>query len=254
MEILGIDIGSYGIKGAIVDTLKGQILSDRISTPPLEDTTPHKVLAKMHQLVRKEFQWDGPVGCAFPAPLSRGIVLSAKRINDSWTDVNAEQLFSEITDNPVSVINDTDATGLAEIYFGAGKHQKGSTIVLTVGTGIGSSVFIEQKLLPNTELGLIEIRGRTVEEQASNKTRKEEGFPKKIWASRLQVVLEHFEKIFHPDLFILGGQLSRKAEKTFPFIKINTPFKPASFQNDASIVGAAMVAAQEKEEGVLFEG
>lgn len=252
MEVLGIDIGSYGIKGAIVDTDKGQILSDRISTPPLEDTTPHKILAKIHQVVKKDFQWDGPVGCAFPAPLSRGIVLSAKRINDSWTDANAEQLFSEITDNPMSVINDTDATGLAEMYFGAGKHQKGVTIVLTVGTGIGSSLFIGQKLVPNTELGLMEIRGRTVEEHASNKTRKEEGFPKKTWANRLQLVLEHFEKIFHPDLFILGGQLSRKTEKTFPFIKINTTFKAASFQNDASIVGAAMVAAKKKREGTLF--
>lgn len=252
MEVLGIDIGSYGIKGSIVDTDQGKILSERISTPPLEDTTPHKILAKIHQVVRKEFQWNGPVGCAFPAPLSRGIVLSAKRISDSWIDANAEQLFSEITDNPVSVINDTDATGLAEMYFGAGKHQKGVTVVLTVGTGIGSSLFIGQTLVPNTELGLIEIQGRTVEQLASNKTRKEEGFAKKTWANRLQVVLEHFEKIFHPDLFILGGQLSQKTDKTFPFIKINTTFKAASFQNDASIVGAAMVAAQKKREGTLF--
>lgn len=243
MEVLGIDIGSYGIKGCIVDTIEGEILSDRITTPPLDDTTPHKVLAKMHQVVKKEFQWSGPVGCAFPAPLNRGIVLSAKRIHDSWVDANAEQLFSEITDNQVSVINDTDATGLAEMHFGAGQYQEGLTIVLTVGTGIGSSLFMDGQLVPNTELGLMEIRGITVEERASNKVRKEEGIRKKAWASRLQLVLENFEKIFHPDLFILGGQLSRKANKTFPFIKINTTFKPASFQNDASIVGAAMVAA-----------
>ncbi|MCW9705473.1 polyphosphate--glucose phosphotransferase [Fodinibius salsisoli] len=252
MEVLGIDIGSYGIKGATVDTQQGKILSDRISTPPLEDTTPHKVLAQIHQVVRKEFQWNGPVGCAFPAAVSKGIVLSGKRINDSWVDANAEQLFAEITDNPVSVINDTDATGLAEIYFGAGKHQTGSTIVLTVGAEIGSSLFIGQQLVPNTELGLIEIQGQTVEKHASNETREKGGFPKKTWASRLQVVLEHFEKIFHPDLFIIGGEISRKTNKIFPFIKINTPFKPTSFQNDASIVGAAMVAAQKKKEGVLF--
>lgn len=251
MEILGIDIGSYGIKGCIVDTAEGKLLSDRISTPPLEDTTPHKVLAQMHQVVKKEFQWNGPVGCAFPAPVHRGIVLSAKRIHDSWIDADAQQLFSEITDNPVSVINDTDATGLAEIHFGAGKQQEGLAIVLTVGTGIGSSLFMNGQLVPNTELGLMEIRGITVEERASNKARKEEGIRKKTWASRLQLVLEHFEKIFHPNLFILGGQLSRKADKTFPFIKINTTFKPASFQNDASIVGAAMVAAQQKEKGAF---
>lgn len=243
MEVLGIDIGSYGIKGCIVDTKKGEILSERKSTPPLEDTTPHKILAQLHQIVKKEFQWDGLVGCAFPAPVNKGIVLSAKRVDDSWVDADAEQLFSEITDNPVSVINDTDATGLAEIYFGAGQNQEGLSIVLTVGTGIGSSIFMDGKLVPNTELGLMEIRGITIEERASNKSRKEEGLRKKTWAKRLQLVLEHLEKIFHPDLFILGGQLSRKADKTFPYIKINTTFKAANFQNDASIVGAAMIAA-----------
>lgn len=248
MEVLGIDIGSYGIKGCIVDTEKGEIISERKSTPPLEDTTPHKVLAQMHQIVKKEFQWNGRVGCAFPAPVNQGIVLSAKRIDDSWTDADAEQLFSEITDNPVSVINDTDATGLAEMYFGAGQNQEGLSIVLTVGTGIGSSLFMDGKLIPNTELGLMEIRGITVEERASNKSRKEEGIRKKTWAKRLQLVLVHFEKIFHPNLFILGGQLSRKSDKMFPYIKINTTFKPASFLNDASIVGAAMVASDKKKE------
>jgi polyphosphate glucokinase len=248
MKVLGIDIGSYGIKGCIVDTNKGEIISERKSTPPLEDTTPHKVLAQMHQIVRKEFDWNGPVGCAFPAPVNKGIVLSAKRIDDSWVDADAEQLFSEITDNPVTVINDTDATGLAEMYFGAGQNQAGLTIVLTVGTGIGSSLFMDGRLIPNTELGLMEIRGITVEERASDKSRKEEGLRKKTWAKRLQLVLEHFEKTFHPDLFILGGQLSRKADKMFPFIKINTAFKPADFLNDASIVGAAMVATDKKNQ------
>lgn len=248
MEVLGIDIGSNGIKGCIVDTEKGKIISDRKGTPPLEDTTPHKVLAQMHQIVRNEFDWEGPVGCAFPAPVNKGIVLSANRIDNSWRDANAEQLFSEITDNPFFVINDTDATGLAEMYFGAGQNQEGLTIVLTVGTGIGSSLFIDGRLVPNTELGLMEIRGITVEERASNKSRKEEGIRKKTWAKRLQLALEHFEKIFHPDLFILGGQLSQKADKMFPFIKINTAFKPADFLNDASIVGAAMIATDKKKE------
>ncbi len=246
MEVLGIDIGSYGIKGCIVDTEKGEIISERKSTPPLDDTTPHKILAKMHQIVTKEFEWDGPVGCAFPAPVNKGIVLSAKRVDNSWVDANAQQLFSEITENEFSVVNDTDATGLAEMHFGAGQNQEGVTIVLTVGTGIGSSLFMDGRLVPNTELGLMEVRGITVEERASNKSHKEEGVRKKTWAKRLELVLEHFEKIFHPDLFILGGQLSRKADKTFPFIKINTAFKAASFLNDASIVGAAMVAAHKR--------
>lgn len=247
MEVLGIDIGSYGIKGCIVDTKKGEILSRRYSTPPLEDTSPHKLLSQLHEVVRKNFSWDGPVGCAFPAPVSKGIVLSARRIDDSWVDADAEQLFSEITGNPVSVINDTDATGIAEMHFGVGQQQKGLVIVLTVGTGIGSSLFMDGKLIPNTELGQLEIRGISIEERASNKSRKEEGIRKKTWARRLQLMLETYENIFHPDLFILGGQLSRKADKTFPYIKINTVFKPASFLNDASIVGAAMVASEKKE-------
>lgn len=247
MEVLGIDIGSYGIKGCIVDTRKGEFLSERYSTPPLDDTSPHKLLSQLHEVVKKRFQWDGPVGCAFPAPVSKGIVLSAKRIDPSWVDADAEQLFSEITGNPVSIINDTDATGIAEMRFGAGEHQEGLVIVLTVGTGIGSSLFMNGKLVPNTELGLVEIRGITVEERASNKSRKEEGIRKKTWAKRLQLMLETYESIFHPDLFILGGQLSRKADKTFPYIKTNTVFKPAKFQNDASIVGAAIVASEKKE-------
>ncbi len=248
MEVLGIDIGNSGIKGCIVDTERGGVISDRKSTAPLEDTTPHKILAKMHQIVTKEFRWKGPVGCAFPAPVNKGIVLSAKRIDDSWIDANAEQLFSEITENEFSVINDTDATGLAEMHFGGGQNQEGVTIVLTAGIAIGSSVFMDGRLVPNTELELMEIRGITVEEYASNKSRKEEAIHKKTWTKRLQLVLEHLEKIFHPDLFILGGKLSRKEDKAFPFIKINTAFKAASFLNDASIVGAAMVAAHKKSQ------
>lgn len=247
MEVLGIDIGSYGIKGCIIDTEKGKLLSEQYSTSPLEDTSPPKILSMMHQVVKKHFNWQGPIGCAFPAPVSHGNVLSAKRIDPSWVDVDAEQLFAEITGNPVTVINDTDATGLAEMHFGAGKHQDGFVIVLTVGTGIGSSLFMDHKLIPNTELGQVEIRGITIEKRASNKTRKEEGLGKKTWANRLQLALEKYENIFHPDLFILGGQLSRKAKKVFPYIKINTSFKPASFENEASIVGAAMVATDQKE-------
>lgn len=252
MEVLGIDIGSYGIKGCVVDTKEGKILSDRYSTDPLDDTSPHKVLAKLHGVVKKHFKWDGLVGCAFPAPIRNGIVLSAKRIESSWTDANAEQLFAEITDNQFAVINDTDATGIAEMHFGSGAGQDGLVVVLTVGTGIGSSLFMNGKLVPNTELGLIEIGGTSIEGQASNRSRKQDGLRKKEWARRLQQMLETYEKIFHPDLFILGGQLSRNTEKTFPFIKINTRFKAASFLNEASIVGAAMVAANKPKSEKVF--
>lgn len=253
MKVLGIDIGSYGVKGCIVDTKKGELVSEQYNTPPLEDTSPPKILSQMHQVVKKHFSWTGPIGCAFPAPVSNGNVLSARRVDSSWVDVDARQLIEEITDNPVTVINDTDAAGIAEMHFGAGKRQEGFVIVLTVGTGIGSSLFMDGALIPNTELGLIQIKGKSVEEWASNKSRKEQDLGKKEWAARLQQALETYENIFHPDLFILGGQLSRKASKIFPYIKINTTFKPAVFENEASIIGAAMVAvASDQKEKVFY--
>lgn len=242
MKALGIDIGSAGIEGCIVDTRKGEIISERKSMPPLEDTTPHKVLAQMHQIVRKEFAWKGAVGCAFPSPVNNGIVLSGREIDDSWVDANAEQLFSEITDNPVSVINNTDATGLAEIHFGAGQNQQGLTIVLTVGASMGSSLFMDGRLVPNTELGLMEIGGTIAEKRASQNPSEESSLRKERWADRLQVVLEHFEKVFHPNLFILGGELGQMAQKVFPYLKINTAFKAADLQKGARIIGAAIIA------------
>lgn len=251
MEILGIDIGSYGIKGAIVDTEKGEIISKKKTTDKIEDTRPHKLISKLHKVVKK-FDWDGPIGCAFPAATSKGIILSTTRVDTGWIDADAEHLFSEITGCPVSVINDTDATGLAEMNFGAGKDQSGTVIVLTVGTGIGSSIFVDGKLVPNTELGEIEIKGISIEERASNRVRKKEGIRKKTWGKRLQLVLEHYEHLFHPNLFILGGQLSQKADKTFPYIKIKTKFKAASLLNEASIVGAAWYAASVQKKNKEF--
>lgn len=242
MEVLGIDIGSYGIKGGIIDTEKGEYVSDKYSTDPMEDTSPHKVLSQLHKVVRK-FKWKGPIGCAFPAPIRNGIVLSTERIDESWIQADATQLISEITDSHVTVVNDTDATGIAEMRYGAGKGQNGVVVVLSIGTGIGSSLFIDGKLVPNTELGHIEIKGIRIEERASNKARKEEGIRKKAWGKRIHLILSHIEDLFHPDLFILGGQISRKANKTFPFIKIQTRFEAAKFLNEASIIGAAISAA-----------
>ena len=242
MKVLGIDIGSYGIKAAVVDTVKGEIISGKKSTDKLEDSRPHKIISKVHKLVKK-FDWYGPIGCAFPAAIHKGRVLSASRIDSAWIDADAEHLFSEITGCSVHLINDTDATGMAEMTFGVGKGYRGTVIVLTVDTGIGSSIFVDNILLPNTELGLIELKGISIEERASNRVRKEEGIQRKIWAKRIQFALQYYEKLFHPELFIIGGQLSKKAEKTFPYIKISTKLKAAEFQNNASIVGAAYHAA-----------
>ncbi len=246
VEVLGIDIIGKSIKGAIVDTEKGEIVSGKKSTDTAEDSRPHKLISKIHKVVKK-FDWKGPVGCSFPAPTNKGIILSANRINSAWVDADAEHLFTEITGCNVSVLNQTDATGIAEMTFGIGKKASGTVIVLNVGDGIGSSIFVDGKLVPNTELGLIEIKGVKIEDRASNSARKEEGVGKKNWAKRLQFVLEHYEHLFHPDMFILGGQLSKKPEKVMPYIKIGTRLKSAEFGRDASIVGAAYYAAKKQE-------
>ena len=247
MEVLGIYIGSKSIKGAIVDTVKGEIVSGKKSTDNIEDTRPHKLISKLHKVVKK-FDWKGPIGCAFPAAINKGIIISSNRINKTWVDADAEHLFSEITGCKVSVINDTDATGIAEMTFGVGRKTQGTVIVLSVGSNIGSSIFVDGTLVPNTELGLIEIKGVSVENRASNAVRKEEGIPRKAWAKRLQYVLEHYEQLFHPNLIILGGRLSKKPEKTLPYIKLSTKFKAAEFGNDASIVGAAYHASLRYED------
>lgn len=246
MEVLGIDIIGKSIKGAIVDTEKGEIVSGKKSTDNVEDTRPHKLISKLHKVVKK-FDWKGPVGISFPAATNKGIIISSNRINEAWLDADAEHLFTEITGCDVSVLNQTDATGIAEMTFGVGKKASGTVIVLNIGEGIGSSIFVDGNLVPNTELGLIEIKGIRIEDRASNAARKEEGLGKKSWAKRLQYVLEHYEHLFHPDMIILGGQLSKKPEKVMPYIKISTRLKPAEFGRDASIVGAAYFAAKKQE-------
>lgn len=241
MEILGIDIGGSGINAAIVETSTGMLLSEkfRIDTP--EDTTPHKVMAKVHEVTR-HFNWKGPIGCAFPAPVVDGVIIDSLYLDPSWDNADIDQLLHEITDCPVYVINDADAAGMAEMRFGAGRDRRGVVIVLTVGRGIGSALFVDGKLLPNTELGKIEIRGITAQERASERIRKEEGLKKSTWAKRIELVLNSFERIFYPDLFIFAGGVSKKLDNIKEYIDIKTPFVPADLLNTAGIIGAAMYA------------
>ncbi|MCH8487933.1 MAG: ROK family protein [Candidatus Cyclonatronum sp.] len=242
MEILGIDIGGSGIKGCITDCKTGALIGERFRLASPEVTAPHKLLSRVHQVV-SHFNWTGPIGFCMPEPVRNGIVLRTLHFDPSWTDVNAAALFEELTDCPVSVINDADAAGLAEVQFGVARNIKGVVILLTVGTGIGSSLFVNGHLVPNTELGLIPVEGDTsAAELASVKTKHDEGLKRKKWAKRLEHVLQKYEQIFHPDLFVISGSLSNKAEKTFQHIDINTPLKPARFLNNAGIVGAALHA------------
>ncbi len=248
MEVLGIYIGSKSIKGAIVNTETGEIVSGKKSTDNIEDKRPHKLISKLHKVVKK-FEWKGPIGCAFPAATNKGIIISSNRINEAWIDADAEHLFSEITGCNVSVLNDSDATGIAEMTFGVGKKTSGTVIVLSIGSSsVGSSIFVDGVLVPNTELGQIEVKGIAIKDRVSVQTRKDEGLSRKIWSKRLQYVLEHYESLFHPNLFILAGRVSKKPDKTLPYIKLSTRFKPAEFGNDASIVGAAYYASLKQTE------
>ena len=245
MDILGILVDNESVKGAIVDSTNGIIRSETKSVEAASDTRPHKLISKMHKIVKK-FNWESPVGVAVPAAVRKGRILSTSILDEAWVDADADHLFSEITGCDVQVLNSSDAAGLAEIRWGIGKGVAGTVMVLTIGENIGSSVFVNGNLVPNTDLGNIEIKGITVEERASNKVRKEEGIQRKTWAKRLQFVLEHLEKLFHPELFIIGGQISSKADKTLPYIKLNTRFKLAEFKNNAALLGAAYYVSKKK--------
>lgn len=241
MEILGIDVGGSGIKGAPVNTETGMVLVDRyrIKTPEGAETGP---VAEIIARIAHHFSWTGPIGVGFPAPIKRGVVKMAANISSDWVGVNADKLLGQATGCPVTVINDADAAGLAEITFGAGKGVQGVVIMVTLGTGIGSAVFTDGNLLPNAEFGHLEIQGHDAEARASDAARQRDELSWKKYAKRLNRYFNEMEKLFWPDLFILGGGISKYHEKYLSLINIETPIIPAQFLNEAGIVGAALAA------------
>ena len=242
MEILGIDIGGSGIKGAIVDTEKGNLITERhrITTP--KPATPEKVANAIQKMIR-HFNWTGEVGCGFPTPLKHGKCLTGGNLHESWKGVQVDALFTEKTGNEYSVVNDADAAGLAEISFGAGKGKKGTVIMITLGTGIGSGVFLDGKLLPNTELGHVLYKnGKIFEKYAADSVRKNENLTRKEWGKRLHKYFKHINLILSPDLVIVGGGASKKLGKFVNHINIDTPIVAAEAENEAGIIGAAMAA------------
>ena len=245
MEVLGIEISTSKIKGAIVDVSNGELTTKIITVDPVKELEPHKLVSRIHKLSKK-IGWKGLIGCTFPAPVRKGIVLRTEGIDDRWVDVDAEHLFSEITHGDATVVNYADAVGLAEMNYGSGRSKKGTILVLTIDETIGSSLFYDGRLVPNLELGQIELRGITVEDRASNKVRKEEGISSKAWGTRIQYILENYEKILHPELFIIGGSASKKYNKIFPHINVNTKCKAATFVKEAGIVGAAFYASKKQ--------
>ncbi|MBL6966712.1 MAG: ROK family protein [Anaerolineales bacterium] len=247
MKILGIDIGGSGIKGAPVNTKKGEMLTERYRIETPQPASPQPVADTVAEIAR-HFDWQGPIGCGFPAAIQHGVVRTASNIDDAWIEINAAQLFSQTTNSLVNVINDADAAGLAEMSFGAGRGRNGVVLLITLGTGLGTSVFTDGVLLPNTELGHIEIRGKAAEKRASDAIRQEKQLSWAKWAKRLDEYLITMEKLLWPDLIILGGGISKHHAKFLPHITVKTEVVPAQLRNEAGIIGAAL-AAQSKTRG-----
>jgi len=240
-EVLGIDFGGSGIKGAPVDTKSGKLLDERHRIPTPDPSSPKQVAKAIKELV-KHFKWEGPVGCGFPAVVQNGVVRTAANIDKSWINTDARKLLKDTLKLPVWIINDADAAGLAEVKLGAGAGFKGAIVVLTIGTGIGSSLFIKGKLYPNTELGHVEFKGMDAEVYASDATRKKENLDWEAWGKRLNEYLSHIEFLCWPEMIILGGGASKKLDLFKDQLNLKAKIVPAKFLNEAGIIGAAMAA------------
>jgi polyphosphate glucokinase len=238
-NVLGLDIGGTGIKGAIVNTKDGTLVSDRIKFLTPKPATPEAIADVCLQLVR-ELDWKGPIGCGFPAIVKQGVVLSAANIDASNIGVNFEQLLQHKTHNKVKVVNDADAAGFAEMKFGAGRNKQGLVMVITIGSGLGSAMFYNGILIPNTEFGHLFLKEKEAEKYASNLARKKYNLSWKTWGRRFSIYLQHLDRLFSPDLFILGGGISKDYEKFGKFIDVNVLVKPAEMFNAAGTIGAAL--------------
>lgn len=241
MQILGIDIGGSGIKGAPVDLEKGVLVTQRQRIPTPQPSVPEAVADVVAQIAQ-HFDWEGAIGCTFPAVIKAGVAYSAANVDNSWIGTNGEKVIVAKTGCPVRLINDADAAGLAEMEFGAGKGHKGVVIILTFGTGLGSAIFYNGQLVPNTEFGHMEVRGKDAEDRAADRIRKDKDLSWEEWAVRVNEFLTRMEILFSPDLFIIGGGVSKKHAKFFGYLKTTAPVVPAKMRNEAGIVGAAMAA------------
>jgi polyphosphate glucokinase len=241
---LGVDIGGSAIKSAPVDIVSGRLLRPRqhILTP--SPSTPKAVGEVVGELVR-QFEWLGEVGCAFPAIVKHGVTLSAANVDASWIETDADAVLTEATGCPVTVINDADAAGVAEMRWGAGHGRHGLVIMVTLGTGIGTALFIDGALVPNTELGHLVIRGEDAEEWASASAREEHRLSWEAWAALVDEYLRYVERLFSPDLFIVGGGVSEQADQFIPRLTVRAEVVPAAMGNDAGIAGAAWFAGHD---------
>ena len=246
MKILGIDIGGSAIKGAPVDTRTGRLLADRHRVP-IESPCPVKTgLAAVREITR-HFRWHGPVGIGFPGIVQEGRIGPVGNLGHAWEERNGGALFRKATGCRVTLINDADAAGLAEMRFGAGRGEEGSVLMLTLGTGIGSALFYRGLLFPNAEFGHIPWRGKPIERFAAAVVRKRARLSWAQWGKRVNVYLAVMERLLSPDLIILGGGVSKKSAKWFKFLRAQGRLVPAKMHNEAGIVGAALAAARAAE-------
>lgn len=242
MEVLGIDIGGSGMKGALVNIITGEMTTERFRVPTPEGRKP-KDMAKVIKEIAEHFNYNGPIGCGFPTIVKHGVCKATGNLHSSWLNVNARELFSKETGLPVTIINDADAAGYATMNYGIGKGKKGLVVMLTIGTGIGSGMFLDGELIPNFELGQIPYKKYDkIELWASNSAKERDDLSYKEWGKRFNVFLKYVEVITCPDLIILGGGSSKHFEKYSDYITIDTPVIPAELKNTAGIIGAAAAA------------
>lgn len=240
--ILGIDVGGTGIKGAVVDTQTGELIAkrQRILTP--QPPTPESVAATFAELV-KMHDWKGTVACGFPSIVKKGMCLTASNIDKTWIGLSIEQTFSNACDNPVIALNDADAAGIAIMNVGLGKDKKGLVLIITLGTGIGSALFFNGVLIPNTELGHLHFKGRIAEHYCSNGVRKKENLTWEEWGKRLNEYLLYLHGLFSLDCIILGGGVSKKFDEYKHYLTDEIEILPAELRNAAGTIGAALYAA-----------
>jgi polyphosphate glucokinase len=241
MAILGVDIGGSGIKGAPVDLAAGDFAQERCRVETPQPADVDRVVKAVVEVV-STFNRPERVGITFPGVVVNGTILTAANMDPSWLETPAATLFQRELGCPVTVLNDADAAGVAEMTYGVGKGRSGTTVMLTFGTGIGSAVFLDGRLLPNTEFGHLELHGKDAELRASDRARTEEDLTWHHWAKRIDDYLAHLELLMRPDLFVVGGGVSKKAEHFLPLLTVKTPVVPAMLLNNAGIIGAALAA------------
>jgi polyphosphate glucokinase len=244
MKALGIDIGGSGIKGALVDTTRGEMITDRYRIPTPRPATPKAVIATIKKIIR-HFDYKGPLGVGFPGIVVDGLILSAVNIHKDWEYFNGEKAIAAATGNKAIIRNDADVAGFAEMRYGAGRNAKGGTMLFTLGTGIGSTMFINGQCVPNLELGHLYLPNQKTdaERYTSDRARTELGLGWKEWGKRLNEYFNHIEFLFSPQRIIIGGGVSKKHEKFLQYIKVRAEVIPAQLLNEAGIIGAAATAS-----------